>query len=82
MHKVAQNVNQAAFVCFFEVDSGWDEEVLFRRIHHTIPSPIMEDRSVPPYRKGDRLTKHALDVMDEDMGRDEYTTERPANSVH
>ena len=71
MHKVAQNVNETAFVCFFEVDGGWDEEVLFRRIHHIMPSPIVEDRSVSLYRKGDRPTDPAC-IWKGDTGWDEY----------
>jgi hypothetical protein len=81
MHKVAQIVNQTAFVCFFEIDGGWEEEVLFRRVYHTMLSSIMEDRNVSPYRKGDRPTDPACIWTRKRDGMNIYA-ERPANFVH
>jgi hypothetical protein len=81
MHKVAQIVNQTAFVCFFEIDGGWEEEVLFRRVYHTMLSSIMEDRNVSPYRKGDRPTDPACIWTRKRDGTNIYA-ERPANFVH
>ena len=84
MYEVAQIVNHTVFVCFFETDCELDEEVLFRRIHHTMQSPITEGRSVSPYRKGNRPTDLACIWTLWTRIRDgtNIYTEWPANSVH
>jgi hypothetical protein len=84
MRKIAQNVNQIAFVWFLGIGGGWDEEASFRRIHYTVLSPIMEDRNVSLYRKGNRPTDPACiwTLWARTWDRTIYTTQQPANSVH